>query len=123
MPIISSTFELAWADREHTKHDYTSASAGRWKWLPNIGAWITSRDPSDVQQPDGAMLEGFAGSGGNYFDVSDWELQMNRVLPLIRNDKIIGQTYPVETDVNERLFALGTYLLIKGHTLTSISIL
>ncbi|MFN8597857.1 MAG: putative glycoside hydrolase [Anaerolineae bacterium] len=126
LPIISSTFELAWADREHAFTDYMQARfAGRWKWLPNIGAWITSRDPSDYSNLDGAMLEGFAEwGGGNYFDVSDWELQMNRVLPLIRNDKIIiGQTYPVETDVNERLFALGTYLLIKGtHTYINLDI-
>ena len=47
--------------------------------------------------------------------MSDWELQLNRLLPLINADKImIGQTYPDESDVNERLFVLGTYLLIKG---------
>ncbi len=51
-------------------------------------------------------------------------LQLDRVLPLIRNDKIIiGQTYPTDTDVNERLFVLGTYLLIKGtHTYLNLDI-
>ena len=117
LPDVDATFEQQWADREHAFTDYIQSHlAGRWKWLPNIGALITSRDPSDYSNLDGAMLEGFAEwGGGNYFDQSDWELQMNRVLPLIRAGKIIiGQTYPTETDVNERLFVLGTYLLIKG---------
>ena len=34
---------------------------------------------------------------------------------MIKANKIlIGQTYPDPTDVNERLFVLGTYLLVKG---------
>ena len=126
LPDVDTAFEQQWADRELAFTDYMqSRFAGRWKWLPNIGAWITSRDPSDYSNLDGAMLEGFAEWGyGNYFDLADWELQINRVLPLIRNDKIIiGQTYPTETDVNERLFILGTYLLIKGtHTYLNMDI-
>jgi hypothetical protein len=126
LPDVNASFEQEWADREHAFTNYMQARfAGRWKWLPNIGAWITSRDPSDYSNLDGAMLEGFAEwGGGNYFDPSDWELQMNRVLPLIRAGKIIiGQTYPTETDVNERLFVLGTYLLIKGtHTYLNLDI-
>lgn len=120
LPDSDSTFEQQWADREHAFTDYIrSRFAGRWLWLPNIGAWITSRDPSDYSNLDGAMIEAFAEwGGGSYFDESDWILQLNRVLTLIRADKIIiGQTYPIETDVHERLFVLGTYLLIKGaHT-------
>ena len=126
LPDVDATFEQQWADREHAFTDYMqSRFAGRWKWLPNIGALITSRDPSDYSHLDGAMLEGFAEWGyGNYFDVADWVLQLDRVLPLIRNDKIIiGQTYPDQTDVNERLFVLGTYLLIKGtHTYLNMDI-
>lgn len=117
LPDNDSTFEAAWADREHAFTDYMrSRFAGRWKWLPNIGAWITSRDPSDYSNLDGAMIEGFAEwGGGGYFGPDDWALQQNRILPLIKADKIlIGQTYPDETDVNERMFVLGTYLLIKG---------
>ncbi len=117
LPDIDATFEAAWADREHAFTDYIrSRFAGRWKWLPNIGAWITSRDPSDYSNLDGAMLEGFAEWGGNnYFGSDDWALQQNRILPLIKADKIlIGQTYPDPAEVNERLFVLGTYLLVKG---------
>ncbi len=126
LPDVDATFEQQWADREYAFTNYLQARlAGRWKWLPNIGAWITSRDPSDYGNLDGALLEGFAEWGnGNYFDQADWELQLNRVLPLIRAGKIIiGQTYPAETDVNERLFVLGSYLLIKGaHTYINLDI-
>lgn len=117
LPDVDPAFEAAWAAREYSFTNYIrSRFAGRWEWLPNIGAWITSRDPSDYSNLDGAMIEGFAEWGsGNYFDVSDWQLQMNRLLSLISANKIlIGQTYPNESNVNERMFVLGTYLLIKG---------
>jgi len=120
LPDVDATFEAEWAAREHNFTDYIRAQfAGRWKWMPNIGALITSRDPSDYSNVDGAMIEGFAEwGGGNYFAESDWILQMNRILPLARADKVlIGQTYPNPNDVQERLFVLGSYLLIKGaHT-------
>jgi len=47
--------------------------------------------------------------------VGDWELQMNRILPFVIADKsLIAQTYPDEGNVSERLFVLGSYLLVKG---------
>jgi hypothetical protein len=120
LPPLDTSFESEWAAREHSFTDFIRGRfAGRWKWIPNVGAYITTRDPSDYSNVDGAMIEGFAEWGGNnYFDVGDWELQMNRILPLVAADKIlIAQTYPNESDVNERLFVLGSYLLIKGkHT-------
>ena len=40
---------------------------------------------------------------------------MNRVLGLVKTDHIlIAQSYPDQGNVEERLFALGSYLLIKG---------
>lgn len=125
LPGVDATFEAAWAKREHDFTDYMrSTFAGRWKWIPNIGAYITSRDPSDYSNVDGAMVEQFAEYGcHNYLATSDWQLQMNRVLPLVAADKdIIAQTYPCGNDVNERLFDLGTYLLVKGnHTYVNLT--
>jgi hypothetical protein len=115
--VISSTFESEWAAREHAFTDYMrSRFAGRWKWIPNIGAYITTRDPSDYSNVDGAMIEGFVEwGGGSYHSLGDWVLQMDRILPLIGANKIlIAQTYPNADDVQERLYVLGTYLLIKG---------
>ncbi len=47
---------------------------------------------------------------------------MNRALRLIGADKVlIGQTYVDTNSVNQRLFALGSYLLVKGaHTYISL---
>jgi hypothetical protein len=118
LPGVDAAFESAWATREHDFTDYIRAQfAGRWKWIPNVGAYITTRDPSDYSNVDGVMIEGFSEWGnGNYFDIGDWQLQMNRILPLITADKIlIAQTYPDAGDVDERLFVLGSYLLVKGR--------
>jgi len=118
--VVDAAFEQDWADREHAFSDYIRAQfAGRWKWIPNIGGWITTRDPSDYSNLDGAMIEGFAEWGtGSYLTLGDWKLQLNRLLPLSAAAKIlIGQTYPNMNDVQERMFILGTYLLLKGsHT-------
>jgi len=118
LPAVDSSFESGWATRMHSFTDYMRGQfAGRWLWIPNVGSWITTRDPSDYSNVDGAMLEGFA-EGGNesYYAIGDWQLQMTRALSLVNAGKIvIGQTYPNGSDVNERLFVLGTYLLIKGN--------
>jgi hypothetical protein len=99
--------------------------AGRWKWIPNVGAMITSRDPSDYSNVDGVMVEGFVGWGsGAYHPEGDWILEMNRILPLVAADKIvIAQTYPDAASVDERLYVLGSYLLIKGaHTYVNMEV-
>lgn len=120
LPEVDAAFEASWARREHAFTDFIRGRfAGRWRWIPNVGALVTTRDPSDYGNVDGVMVEGFAewGSGG-WLHVDDWRLQQDRILALVRADKIvIGQTYPREADVGERMFALGTYLLVKGdHT-------
>jgi len=60
------------------------------------------------------MVEGFAVEADRSpYDYTDWELQMNRVLKLVAQDKvIIAQSYA--TGDQERMFALGSYLLVKG---------
>jgi hypothetical protein len=67
------------------------------------------------------MVEGFAiEADQSPYPYSDWQLQMNRVLGLVVQDKVtIGQSY-VSGD-QERMFVLGTYLLVKG-TQTFLSI-
>jgi hypothetical protein len=126
LPDVDPAFESAWAERERAFTDYMRAQfAGRWKWIPNVGAFITTRDPSDYSNVDGVMIEGFAEWGhGAYLAPDDWALQMNRCLALISADKIvIGQTYPDADDVAERLFVLGTYLLVKAnHTYINLDI-
>jgi len=118
LPVVDPAFEAAWARREHDFTDYMQQRfAGRWLWIPNIGGLVTTRDPSDYSNIDGAMIEGFAAPGhGRWFPLVDWELEMNRLLPLLRADKIIiAQSYPELADMPTRLFLLSCYLLIKGE--------
>jgi hypothetical protein len=80
---------------------------------------ITSRETTAYSLADGVMVEGFGAWGwGWYFDLPDWQLQMNRILDLVNLDKaVIAQQYIDPIDVNDRMFLLGNYLLIKGsHT-------
>jgi Hypothetical glycosyl hydrolase family 15 len=56
--------------------------------------------------------------------VGDWQLQMNRVLGLVRRGKVIlAQSYLAPSDLTARGFVLGSYLLIKGsHTFLNMDI-
>lgn len=86
--------------------------------LPNLGLQVTSWDEADYAFGDGGMIEGFAQWGGDDpFGLSDWTLQMNRILALIAQDKImILQSYlQDELDYDDRMFYTGCYLLVKGH--------
>ena len=126
LPVVDPESEAEWARREHAFTDYMRARfAGRWKWIPNIGGLVTTRDPSDYSNVDGAMIEGFAAPGhGRWYPPFDWRLEMDRLLPLVRADKIIlAQTYPEASDVQARLFMLSCYLLIKGrHTYVNLEL-
>jgi hypothetical protein len=117
LPTVDAAFEADWARREHAFTDYIRGRfAGRWKWIPNVAGLTTTRDPSDYSNVDGVMIEGFSEGGhGQWFSTSDWELQMDRALGLVRADKIvIAQSFPEVASVEERLFILGTFLLLKG---------
>jgi len=126
LPEVDEAFEQEWATRQHAFTDFIQERfAGTWKWIPNIGSYITTRDPSDYSNTDGVMIEGFAEwGGGSYFDPTDWQLQMDRLLRLSQGGKIILlQNYPNAEDTSERLFLLASYLLVKGeHTYINMDI-
>jgi hypothetical protein len=110
-----------WIPRLEAYADYIgglfASSPERYYFLPNLGALVTSWDTTDYSGlGDGGMVEGFSLWGnGSYFDLSDWNLQMNRILTLVRNDRIIiCQSYTSDTSLRERMFLTGCYLLIKG---------
>jgi len=117
LPQLDTAFEAAWAARLTRFADYVkSRFAGRYYFIPNAGSLITTRDPYNYASVDGVMVEGFAlGATNSYYDPADWELQMNRVLTLASQGKIIiGQSYVATSDVQGRMFALASYLLTKG---------
>jgi hypothetical protein len=118
--------ERAWMQRidrfmryeEHHLH-------GKLWFIPNAGSWITTRDHTNYSIADGVMVEGFAEPGsGQWYAASDWVLQMNRTLSLARRGHvIIAQSYPGATDIQGRMFALGSYLLTKGiHSFVNLDI-
>lgn len=115
LPAVDEAFENAWSNRISSSLSWLQTQPiGGYYILPNVGNWINSRDRTDYSPADGVMVEGFAiEADQSPYPYSDWQLQMNRVLGLVVQDKvIIGQSY-VSGD-QERMFVLGTYLLVKG---------
>ncbi len=118
LPEIDNTFESQWATRlENFMTFVQQGSLAPYHFIPNAGQWVTSRDATDYSIADGVMIEGFGGWGyASYFELADWQLQMDRILGLVNQDKIIlAQQYIDADNVNDRMFLLGSYLLIKGR--------
>jgi hypothetical protein len=109
--------EAAWTKRIDRFMRYEHARLHGRLWLiPNAGSWITTRDRTDYSIPDGVMIEAFAeGSPSSFYATTDWRLQMNRALSLVRRNRIIlAQSYLSPGEITARGFVLGSYLLIKG---------
>lgn len=122
LPVIDDAFEAAWSRRIDDWLAHVKARFGdRYLLLPNAGSWVTTRDRTTYGAADGVMIEGFAmWAPGQRFDAGDWRLQMDRVLGLATRDKVvIAQAYPrgdgSPADVDDRLFTLASYLLVKGR--------
>jgi hypothetical protein len=113
LPAVDAAFETAWSRRIERWLAFLHASVQR-PLVPNVGSWVTTRDRTDYSGADGAMVEGFALG----LAPGDWALQLDRVLGLVRRDRIvIAQAYPDVDDVRARTFALASYLLVRGeHT-------
>lgn len=112
-----------WCPHVNTFIQYVTSSyaaqAERFYFIPNAGALVTSWDNvTDFSLADGVMVEGFSEWGDPPLEgeLGDFQLQMDRILALERANKIvIMQTYPDMNDMRARMFAVGCYLLIKGH--------
>jgi len=118
LPGMDAAFEEAWAHRIEDFIAYLQERFGEYYLIPNVGDWTTTRDPTDYSGVDGVMIEGFSEwEPHSPFELADWQLQMNRILDLTRQDKvIIAQSYLWDPDdVETRLFYLGNYLLVKGR--------
>ncbi len=97
-----------------------SATPEDFLYLPNLGTLVTSWDNTDYALADGGMVEGFGewGAGLNG-ESSDWQLQLDRVLDLAGQDKVLLLQGTLRDEPNtpaglqHRLFVLGSYLLAK----------
>ncbi len=111
-----AVFDRTWATMMQNWLIYLKGRLPNTYLIPNVGSWITTRDLPWLDNPaDGMMIEDFNMSGNTGpYPLGDWELEMNRVLGAVRQNKvIIAQTY-VST-AQARMFTLGAYLLIKGN--------
>jgi hypothetical protein len=118
LPEVDAAFEEAWARHIQDFTAYLQERFGEYYFIPNVGGWLVTRDPTDYSGADGVMIEGFAEwEPHSPFELADWQLQMNRILDLTRRDKVvIAQSYLWDPgDVETRLFYLGNYLLVKGR--------
>jgi hypothetical protein len=127
LPSFDPVFEGEWSRRIEDWILFVKAQfQGRYTLIPNVGAWVTTRDQTDYSRADGVMIEGFSQWGpGQPFALDDWKLQMNRILNLSQQNRIIlAQSYLQSAeDVTSRLFYLGNYLLIKGgHTFLNMEL-
>lgn len=120
LPDLDQTFEKTWSTQIEDFIAFgQSGGLTNYYFIPNVGEWVNGRDITDYSGADGIMVEGFGRwSYGEYFlaQEGDWQLQMDRVLGMVNLDKIILlQQYVNKDDMEDRLFLLGSYLLVKGH--------
>ena len=115
LPAVDETFENAWASRITNWLSWLqSQPIGAYYLVPNVGSWITTRETTDYSPADGLMIEGFAMEADQSpYALVDWQLQMDRLLAAIgRGQAILAQSYVMGDQ--ERMFVLGSYLLVKG---------
>jgi hypothetical protein len=117
LPDLDETFEGDWVRRLHDWMVWLNDELGdQYVLIPNAGAWITTRDQTDYSPADGVMIECFVGWGwSDRFAVEDWQLQLDRILSLTNQDKIVIMQSYVE-DFSDQLWVIANYLLVKGRT-------
>lgn len=128
LPAMDKDFENAWSmDIERFILFGQSGELTDYHFIANVGYWLTGRDITNYSQTDGIMIEGFGRwTNGAHFSESegDWQLQMDRILSMVNLDRIvILQQYVDQDNLEDRLFLLGNYLLIKGsHTYLNLEL-
>jgi len=128
LPVLDQAFEASWSAKIESLIAFgQSGELSAYFFIPNLGAWVTGRDVTDYSGADGVMIEGFARwPTGEAFlaEEGDWQLQMDRILSLVNLDKIVLlQQYVDQDNLEDRLFLLGSYLLVKGrHTYLNLEV-
>lgn len=122
LPAVDQTLEEKWSSQIEDLIAFgQSGELAEYYLIPNVGVWVNGRDSTDYSGADGVMVEGFGRwAEGGYFSVeeADWQTQMDRILSMVRMDKVLLlQQYVNKDRVEDRMFLLGSYLLVKGqHT-------
>jgi len=122
LPNIDPVFEQNWSSQIEDYINFgQSDELSDYYFIANVGEWVVGRDETDYSEADGIIVEGF----GRWVDKEyfsnqqgDWQTQMNRILGMVNLDKVVLlQQYVDKDDLDDRMFLLGSYLLVKGsHT-------
>jgi hypothetical protein len=118
LPAVDLAFEHAWSQKLARFMDFMRERfAGRYRFLPNVGTWVTTRDQTDFAHADGVFIEGFGYDVWEQYGLEAFTTQGDRLLGLIGQDKIvIGQCYRIDSGF-QRMHSLANYFLLKGrHT-------
>ncbi|MHC1781806.1 MAG: putative glycoside hydrolase [Anaerolineaceae bacterium] len=120
LPVVDPVFEKDWSSQIEDFIVFgQSGDLAEFHFIPNVGYWLTGRDSTDYSGADGVFVEGFGRwTSGDYFSIQedDWQLQMDRILGMINQDKIVMlQQYVDAENWQDHLFLAGNYLLIKGN--------
>ena len=118
---IDTSWEDAWATDMTNFTTYMRAQFnGNWRWIPNAGPYVTTRDPAtEYNNSDGVMFEDFVDYGNeNFLAPADWVTQMNRVLTLDNLNKVLlFESYPNSGSAAtyERVYITANALLMQGE--------
>ncbi len=117
-PSVDPVFENAWSQKMARFMDFMRGRfENRYRFIPNVGTWVTTRDVTDFAHADGVFIEGYGYDVWEQYGLEAFTTQGDRLLGLIAQDKIvIGQSYQIDA-AWKRMHSLASYLLIKGrHT-------
>lgn len=115
LPIVDAAFEQGWSARLERFMDFMRGRfAGRYRFVPNVGTWVTTRDITDFRHADGVFIEGFGYDVWQQYGLEAFTTQGDRLLGLVAQEKVvIVQCYATDTPA-KRLHSLASYLLLKG---------
>jgi hypothetical protein len=123
-PSVDPAWESAWSRKMERFMDFMRGRfEGRYRFVPNVGTWVTTRDTTDFAHADGVMIEGFGWDVWEQYGLEAFTTQSDRLLALTAQDKIvIGQCESIWSP-EARMYSLANYLLIQGrHTFLNFEI-
>lgn len=115
LPSVDPTFEGQWSARMASFMDFMRERfEGRYRFVPNVGTWVTTRDQTDFTHADGVFIEGFGYDVWSQYGEEAFTIQGDRLLRMAAQDKIvIGECWDVDA-AWKRMHSLACYLLVKG---------
>ena len=118
LPGLDPAFEATWSAKLGAFMDFARARFdGAYRFVPNVGTWLTTRDATDYSRADGVFIEGFGYDAWEQYGLEAFTTQTDRLIGLARAGRIvIAQSYANDTAA-KRMYTLAHYLLLKGrHT-------